>query len=190
LLNILGGLDVPTGGAVRYGDQDISTLNESVLTRYRRELSEDAVKIRPGMQVLYERRGGEQPLTGEVRRVEPVGFTRVSALGVEEQRGLVISDITSDPARWQALGDGYRVESRFLLRGEPDVLQVPASALFRFDGHRALFVVQDDRAGRRMVKVAQRNGLCARILDGVVEGEAVITHPDDTIEDGVRVKQR
>jgi HlyD family secretion protein len=153
-------------------------------------LSADAVKIKPDMPILYERWGGEKPLTGKVRRVEPVGFTKISALGVEEQRVLIISDITSPPEEWQTLGDGYRVDSRFILWENQDVLQIPASALFRSGGQWTLFVVQDNRARRRPVKVGQRNGLSAQILDGLKEGEAVITHPDDTIEDGVRVKRR
>jgi HlyD family secretion protein len=153
-------------------------------------LSADAVKIKPGMPVLYERWGGEEALTGQVRRVEPVGFTKISALGVEEQRVLIISDITAPPGQWQTLGDGYRVESRFIIWEEQDVLQIPASALFRSDGQWTLFVVQDNKARRRAVKVGQRNGLSARILAGLTEGEAVITHPDDTIDDGVRVKRR
>ncbi|MGW8310141.1 MAG: efflux RND transporter periplasmic adaptor subunit [Thiogranum sp.] len=153
-------------------------------------LSADAVKMKPGMPILYERWGGEKPLTGKVRRVEPVGFTKISALGVEEQRVLIISDITSPPEEWQTLGDGYRVDSRFILWEDQDVLQIPASALFRSDGQRALFVVQDNRARRRLVKVGQRNGLSVQILDGLNEGETVVTHPDDTIEDGVRVKRR
>jgi len=153
-------------------------------------LSADAVKIKPGMPVLYERWGGEKPLTGTVRRVEPVGFTKISALGVEEQRVLIISDITSPTEEWQTLGDGYRVESRFILWEHQDVLQIPASALFRFDGQWTIFVMQDNKARRRAVKVGQRNGLSAQILDGLVEGEAVITHPDNTIADGVGVKPR
>ena len=153
-------------------------------------LSADAVKIRPGMPVLYERWGGEKPLAGRVRRVEPVGFTKVSALGVEEQRVLIISDITSSAELWQNLGDGYRVESRFILWESDDVLQIPASALFRMDDHWALFVMQNGEARRRRVEVGQRNGLHAQILDGLAEGEAVITHPDRTIEDGIEVKTR
>jgi len=153
-------------------------------------LSANAVQIKPGMAVLYERWGGEKPLTGQVRRVEPVGFTKISALGVEEQRVLIISDITSHPEEWQTLGDGYRVESRFILWEDQDVLQIPASALFRSNGQWTLFVMQDGKARRRTVKVGRSNGLAAQILDGLTEGEAVITHPDDTIEDGVRVKRR
>ena len=153
-------------------------------------LSADAVKIKPGTKVFYDRWGGEQPLEGQVLRVEPVGFTKVSALGVEEQRVLVISGITSEPDLWQNLGDGYRVESRFILWQQEDVLQVPLSALFRSGDQWALFVVEDSRAKRRVVEVGQRNGLSAQVVQGLSEGETVIAHPDDTIEDGVRVKSR
>jgi HlyD family secretion protein len=153
-------------------------------------LSADAVKIKPGMAVLYERWGGEKPLAGQVRRVEPVGFTKISALGVEEQRVLIISDIASDPEQWQTLGDGYRVESRFILWEKDDVLQIPASALFRVNDQWTLFVIDDNKARRRRVEVGQRNGLSAQILDGLTEGETVITHPDKSIEDGTGVKIR
>ena len=153
-------------------------------------LSEDAVKIKPGMPVLYERWGGEDPLAGQVQRVEPVGFTKVSALGVEEQRVLIISDITSEAGQWQTLGDGYRVESRFILWENTDVLQIPASALFRIDDQWAVFVVDDNRAQRRPVTIGQRNGLFAQVLEGLTEGEAVITHPDKSLENGMAVKAR
>lgn len=153
-------------------------------------LSADAVRIKPGMAVIYDRWGGDEPLQGQVRRVEPVGFTKVSALGVEEQRVLVISDITSDPAQWQTLGDGYRVESNFILWQGDEILQIPASALFRFEGGWAVFMMHDGEARRRTVTLGQRNGLWAQILDGLTEGQQVITHPDNAIHDGVAVEQR
>ncbi len=153
-------------------------------------LSEDAVRIKPGMRVKFHRWGGETPLQGRVRNVEPVGFTKVSALGVEEQRVLVISDITTDPAEWQDLGDGYRVEAEFILWESDDVLQIPASALFRFNDDWALFVMENGKAIRRLIKTGKRNGLSAQILEGLAEGEKVITHPDNTIDDGVSVKPR
>ncbi len=153
-------------------------------------LSEDAVKIKPGMRVELHRWGGDTPLQGRVRNVEPVGFTKVSALGVEEQRVLVISDITSDATEWQDLGDGYRVEAEIILWQAADVLQIPASALFRFDGGWALFVMENGKAVRRTVKVGKRNGLSAQILEGVAAGDKVITHPDNSIDDGVAVKLR
>jgi HlyD family secretion protein len=150
-------------------------------------LSADAVRIEPGMPVVFERWGGEQPLEGRVRRIEPVGFTKLSALGVEEQRVWVVVDITSPRERWQRLGDGYRVDARFVLWSGDDVLQVPGSSLFR-DGERwMLFVVEDGRAVRRTVEVGQHNGLSAQIVAGLDAGEAVINHPPNDVDDGGRV---
>jgi len=153
-------------------------------------LSADAVKIKSGMDVLFERWGGEQALQGRVRNIEPIGFTKFSALGVEEQRVLVISDFTSPAERWQRLGDGYRVEAKFVLWQETEVLQVPASSLFRYKKGWALFVIEDERAIRREVDVGQRNGLTAQILAGIEDGEMVINHPSDAVEDGRSVMQR
>jgi HlyD family secretion protein len=153
-------------------------------------LSSDAVRIKPGMEVQFERWGGEHTLQGIVRNVEPVGFTKTSALGVEEQRVLVISDFVSPAEQWQRLGDGYRVEARFILWQDEDVLQVPASSLFRYKDGWALFVIDDGRAVRRRVEVGQRNGLSAQILEGVNEAEDVIMHPNDKVDDGVRVRPR
>ena len=153
-------------------------------------LSADAVQIKPGMQVRFERWGGDQPLLGVVRIVEPVGFTKFSALGVEEQRVLIISDFTSPAEEWQRLGDGYRVEAKFVLWREENVLQVPASSLFRYGDGWAVFVVDGQRAQRRKVAIGQRNGLVAQINSGLNEGDTVINHPSDEVEDGVRVEPR
>jgi HlyD family secretion protein len=142
------------------------------------------------MRVQFERWGGDEPLAGVVRTVEPAGFTKVSALGVEEQRVLVIADITSPPALWERLGDGYRVEAGFILWEAADVLQIPASALFRAGGEWYAFTVEDDRARRHKVEIGHRNGLQAQVLGGFKGGETVIVHPDDTLEDGSRVKDR
>ena len=140
--------------------------------------------------MLFDRWGGEQPLEGLVRLIEPVGFTKTSALGVEEQRVLVIADFTSPPQLWQRLGDGYRVEAQFILWHEENVLQVPASSLFRHAEGWALFVVDGGRAQLLPVKVGQRNGLVAQILDGLEEGAVIINHPSDEVEDGLRVEER
>jgi HlyD family secretion protein len=153
-------------------------------------LSADAVRLHPGTKVEFERWGGEGKLEGKVRVVEPVGFTKVSALGVEEQRVWVIVDFTSPAAQWQQLGDGYRVEASFILWQDNNVLQVPASALFRDGTGWALFVAQQDRAVKRDVQVGQRNGLSAQILSGINEGDRVIVHPDDQVRDGARVAVR
>jgi len=151
-------------------------------------LSEDAVRIRPGMHVLFERWGGDQPLQGRVRVVEPVGYTKISALGVEEQRVHVIADLVSPYEQWQQLGDGYRVEARFIVWQADEVLQVPASTLFRHQGQWAVFVVEAGRAALHEVEVGQRNGLQAQITGGLKRGEAVISYPSDAIRDGVRVR--
>jgi len=177
-------------GPVRTGDSLIEVGDPKMLEIEVDVLSADAVKIKPGMKVLFERWGGEQPLEGMVRRIEPVGFTKISALGVEEQRVLIISDFTSPAEQWQRLGDGYRVEAKFILWHEDDVLQVPASSLFRYKNGWALFVVNNHHALRREVTVGQRNGLVAQILEGISEGELVVNHPSDDVDDGRRVKLR
>ena len=177
-------------GPVRTGEPLLEVGDPSALEVEVDVLSADAVKIKPGMKVLFDRWGGEQPLEGIVRIIEPVGFTKISALGVEEQRVLIISDFTSAADLWQRLGDGYRVEAQFIIWHEENVLQVPASSLFRFQQGWAVFVTEGNHAKRRVVKVGKRNGLIAQILDGVNEGETVINHPSDEVEDGRKVTQR
>jgi len=153
-------------------------------------LSADAVAIRPGTKVLFERWGGSQALSGIVRVVEPAAFTKVSSLGVEEQRVLVIADITTVPEELQRLGDGYRVEAKFVVWEQDNVLQIPVSALFRKGADWAVFVNESGRARLKPVTIGRRNGLTAEVLKGIAEGEMVITHPDDMVKDGVRVKLR
>jgi HlyD family secretion protein len=154
-------------------------------------LSADAVRVEPGTRVLFDRWGGEGLLEGVVRVIEPTGFTKISALGIEEQRVWVIVDITSPLETWSRLGDGYRLEASFIVWQDDDVLQIPASALFRYgqDGW-AVFVIDAGVARRRIVEVGRNNGLATQIIEGLAEGELVITHPDDTIEDGTKVKPR
>jgi HlyD family secretion protein len=152
-------------------------------------LSRDAVQMQPGTRVILKRWGGD-PLNGVVRLVEPVGFTKISALGVEEQRVLVIVDITSPPQNWSRLGDSYRVEAEFILWQGDNVLQVPVSALFRVQDEWATFVVTDGRARLRNVKIGRRGSLDAEVLSGLEENDVVITHPGDTVADGARVRSR
>ncbi|MCC5810423.1 MAG: efflux RND transporter periplasmic adaptor subunit [Ectothiorhodospiraceae bacterium] len=151
-------------------------------------LSMDAVRVRPGMSVILERWGGGEALEGQVRRVEPRGFQRVSALGVEEQRVPVLVEILSPREAWQALGDGYRVEGRFILWEGDNVIQVPTSALFREDDHWNVFVLSDGRATLRPVEIGRRSGLRTQIRNGLEPGEQVITHPGDRIQEGTRVR--
>lgn len=151
-------------------------------------LSRDAVRIRPGGRVSFERWGGDEVLEGVVRTVEPTGFTKISALGVEEQRVLVIADFIAPPESWQRLGDGYRVEAKFVVWEREDALTVPASALFRRDDGWAAFVVEDDRARLRPVRLGPGSGLLTEVLEGLDPGDVVIVHPDDAVADGVRVE--
>ena len=153
-------------------------------------LSADAVRIRPGTPVRFERWGGDVPLEGKVRVVEPVGFTKVSALGVEEQRVLVLVDITSPRDAWKSVGDGYRLEASFVLWEEKEVLQVPAGALFRIGDRFAVYVVEKGRAKARTVEIGRRSGLAAQLLSGLAEGETVILHPGDTVAEGKKVRSR
>ena len=153
-------------------------------------LSSDAVKIQPGAAVRFEHWGGPEPLNGQVRLVEPSGFTKFSTLGVEEQRVYVIADLTDPLEVRQALGDGFRVEARIVVDQAEDVLTVPASSLFRIGDDWALFVVDQGRAVETKVKVGRQNGLAAEIQSGVEEGDQVILHPSDQITDGVKVRPR
>jgi len=150
-------------------------------------LSMDAVRVRPGMQVWVTGWGGDETLQGTVRRVEPAGFTRVSALGVDEQRVPVIVDFADVEAAAEKLGVGFRVEAEFVLWEGDDVLQIPTSALFRSDGRWSVFVVVDGRAQEREVRTGRRSGMVTQILEGLEPGEIVVTHPGDRVRDGVRV---
>jgi HlyD family secretion protein len=175
-------------GVVNPGDPLLEVANARSLEVEVEVLSADAVRIAPGTRVLLERWGGNVPLEGRVRLREPVAFTKISALGVEEQRVLVIVDLTSPPELWERLGDGYRVEARFILWEGQDILQVPSSALFRHGEGWAVFTAQEGSARIRPVKTGHRNGLVAEGLSGLAAGEKVITHPDNSISDGTPVK--
>jgi HlyD family secretion protein len=153
-------------------------------------LSADAVRIHPGTRVVFERWGGQGALEGVVRVIEPTGFTKVSALGVEEQRVWVIVAFSSPATQWQRLGDGYRVEASFIVWEGKDILQIPASALFRDGDGWAAFVVEQGKAVKRRVEIGQRTGLSAQVLSGIQAGERVINHPDDRVREGVSVAAR
>ncbi len=153
-------------------------------------LSPDAVRMRPGMRVELERWGGDQVLSAQIRRIEPAGFTRYSALGVEEQRVWIVVELTAPRSEWQSLGDGYRVEARFILTDEPNVLQVPASALFREGSQWAAYVVEEGTAVKRAVVPGRRSGLISELREGLNVGETVIMHPPENIKNGVKVNLR
>jgi HlyD family secretion protein len=150
-------------------------------------LSSDAARIAPGMPIAIEAWGGERALRGEVRRIEPSAFTRISALGVEEQRVKVIATLADPPA---ALGDGFRVEARiFTWRGDR-VVTVPASAVFRDKERWAVYAVEAGRARLRPIELGHRGRLDVELTAGVAPGAAVILHPTDQIADGVKIARR
>jgi HlyD family secretion protein len=179
-----------SAGAVAAGQSLIEIGNPDSLEVVVEVLSTAAVRIAPGTRVRLDRWGGEAPLDAVVRVVEPAGFTKVSALGVEEQRVRVIADITSPPEAWRRLADGYRVEASFVLWEGTDVLLAPTSALFRKGEGWALYVIEGDRARPRPVGIGQRSGLSAQVLEGLKAGEQVVARPDDRVSDGVRVEAR
>lgn len=174
-------------GVVTAGDPLLEVGDARAIEVVVEVLSADAVTITPGMRVQLDRWGGPKPLEARVRLVEPGGFTKISALGVEEQRVRVVADLVSPAGEWDALGDGYRVEASFILWEEAKVLQVPASALFRTNGDWTVFVIENGIARKRTVKVGRRSGIAAQILDGLREGESVVNHPDETVEEGKAV---
>jgi len=153
-------------------------------------LSSDAVRIRLGQRVLLEQWGGGEALPGRVRLVEPAAYTKVSALGVEEQRVDVVVDLETPPESRPTLGDGYRVEARILVWEKDKVLKVPSGALFRREGQWAAFVVDGNHARLRPLRAGQSNGLETEILAGLNAAERVILHPGDKVADGVRVQVR
>ncbi|WP_372999570.1 efflux RND transporter periplasmic adaptor subunit [Marinobacter sp.] len=152
-------------------------------------LSFDAVNLKPGIAARLTGWGGGT-LDAIVRRVEPVGFEDVSALGVEERRVQVVADITTPPDAWQSLGDGYRVDAEFLLWRSDSVLQIPESAIFLNDNQHQVFRVVDDRAVLTEVLVGRTNGFHTVIQEGLTEGDRVVRHPDRHLEDGSRVRVR
>jgi HlyD family secretion protein len=153
-------------------------------------LSSDAVQINPGDPVRIEQWGGgldTRTLTGHVHRIEPSAFTKVSALGVEEQRVNVIVDLTEIPTN---LGDRYRTEAQIVVWRATDVLKVPIGALFRCDEGWCVFRVQNNQAHRTPIEIGQRNQLEAQVQQGLDLGEQVILHPSEDIQDGTRVRSR
>jgi HlyD family secretion protein len=148
-------------------------------------LSSDAVRIHPGDAVDIVEWGGDQPLTGRVRSIEPSAFTRVSALGVDEQRVNVLVDLVNPPA---SLGDGFRVEIRATVWESGDVLTVPSSALFQRNGSWSVFIVQNGRAVLRPVNIGHRASALVEITGGLNVGEQVILFPSDKVDAGTRVR--
>jgi len=174
---------------VREGDVLMQIGNPRDLEIVVDYLSMDAVKIEAGQRVIIDNWGGETPLAGRVRLVEPFGFLKVSALGIEEQRVNVIIDFADDEG-WERLGHGYQVETRVVLWEADRALAVPLTALFRDGDEWAVFVEERGRAQLRHVVTGQQNGVIAEIGSGVEAGERVVAHPGDRVTDGARIAGR
>jgi HlyD family secretion protein len=153
-------------------------------------LSTDAVRVSRGDPVLIEQWGGDETLRGRVRLVEPSGFMKISALGVEEQRVNVIVDFEDPVEAWEKLGDGYRVEVRVVVWEGEDVLKVPTSSLFRKGEGWAVFALDAGRARLIPIELGRRNGLEAQVVSGLEAGQEVVVHPSDTLEDAAWVVPR
>lgn len=176
-------------GVVPAGTQLVEIGDPSALEVVVDVLTRDAVQIEHGAPATIERWGGE-PLRANVRLVEPSAFTRLSSLGVEEQRVNAVLDIDQPYEDWASLGDGYRVEAKITIWRAEDVLKVPSSALFRHEDGWAVFAVRDTLAELVPVEIGRRNGLEAQIESGLEAGERVILHPSDRVEEGTMVSWR
>lgn len=176
-------------GVIQAGEAILEVGDPGALEVVVDVLSFDAVKLKPGVPTRLSGWGGT-PLEAVIRRVEPVGFEDVSALGVEEQRVKVIADMMSPRAHWEMLGDGYRVDAEFILWQSPDTLQVPAPAIFQHNGKPAVFLVAAEQAKVRVLETGQSNGLMTVVRSGLEEGDQVVRHPGRELSDGDRVRLR
>ena len=181
---------IESEGVVRIGTPLLDLGDPGELEIMVELLSSDAVKVRPGHRVIVEGWGGEQPLRGTVRRVEPFGYTKISALGIEEQRVKTLIDFTAAPPELARLGHGYRVQVRIVLWESAATLAAPLTALFREGQDWAVFAENDGRAVKRQVNVGHNDGIYAQILSGVQRGERVIVNPGESVRDGVRIVAR
>lgn len=152
-------------------------------------LTTDAVQARPGRRVVIERWGGPA-VEGRVRRVEPAAFTKVSALGIEEQRVNVLIDVTSPPEAWQAMGDGFRVVVRVITASVDPALLVPVGSLFPHGQSMAVYRLDGNRARLQPIEVGGRNGTHAWVRSGLAPDQRVIVYPPSAVADGKRVKVR
>jgi HlyD family secretion protein len=153
-------------------------------------LSADAAQIAPGAKVLLEHWGGAKPLNARVRLVEPSGFTKISALGVEEQRVNVIADFDEPAEQLSNIGDAFRVEARVVIWETQDTIKVSSGALFRHGESWAVFAIKQQRAELRTVKIGHNNGQEAEVLEGLSPAEEVVAYPSDSVRDGTRVASK
>lgn len=175
------------GGLLQAGSPILEVGDPEALEVVIDVLTADATRIQVGCDVVLERWGGE-PLRGIVRLVEPSAFTRASALGVEEQRVNVIVDPVGPSEGWSALGDGYRIEARIVVWTHADAVQVPVNSLFRDGDGWAAYVLEGGKAVRRPVTVGEWGNRSAQVLEGLLEGDEVVSYPSDAVHDGVRVR--
>lgn len=177
-----------SGGPVTVSTPLLELGDPGQLEIFSEMLSVDAVKVLPGAAVEIAGWGGDRPLKGRVQQVEPLGFRKISALGVEEQRVRVVIDLVEPRSTWQRLGHGYRVGVRIALWSAPDILQVPIGALFRQGDNWAAYVVTSEgKAQLVRVKVGRMNDETAEVQDGLAADQSVILHPGDKVANGVRV---
>lgn len=153
-------------------------------------LSTDAVKVEPGLHVYITNWGGEGDLSGRVTRVEPIGFTKYSALGIEEQRVNVVISLSNPESEWKRLGHGYQVGVEIVLIEKENLLTVPLTALFREEGDWATYVNASGRAQLRRIEIGEKNTFDAEVLAGLSENDWVVLHPDNRMADGVRIASR
>ena len=180
-----------SAGVIAAGQEILSVGDPNELEVVVEMLTTDAVLVEPGAEVIIEDWSRlREPLAGRVRLVEPYGFRKISALGVEEQRVNVLVDFTSPPAEWKPLGHGYRVEAAIVTWEADDVVQAPVPALFRNEGHWTLYRIDAGRAVRTPVEIGRDNGQSAQVLSGIEPGVPVVLYPGEEIEDGTRIEPR
>jgi HlyD family secretion protein len=178
---------VESEGFVRAGQALLEVGDPRALEVVVEALTADAVRVAPGTRVELLRWGGDLPLRGRVQTIEPGGFTKVSALGVEEQRVLVVVALDDPDKTRPALGDGFRVEAQFLVWTADDVLTVPVAALFRDGSQWAVYAVENGRARLRRVRIGHIGESAAQVSAGLREGDRVVLYPGDTLRAGMRV---
>jgi HlyD family secretion protein len=152
--------------------------------------SNETVRIAERAPVVIEAWGGDKPLSGTVRRIEPSAFTKVSALGIEEQRVNVLIDLDDPPQARPALGHGFRVLARVVVYEAHDIVLVPAAALFRAGRDWAVFVSHEERAHMRRIEIGANDGRFAEVQSGLSEGDTVVLYPSDKVTDGIRIGDR
>lgn len=184
--------------AVALGEPILELGNPQALEAEADVLSDDAVRLRPGMAVELLRWGGPATLKAEVQRIEPAAFTQVSALGVQEQRVRVWLALRDEPAAWAGLGEGYRVQARFVLRAVPEALYLPSAAVFRHGGTNgprtepgwAVYRIEGQRARLQAVQLGLQGEGRVQVLAGLQAGDQVVLHPPRQLSDGARLRLR